>query len=74
MRLKVGDVITSERFIECHFEEHELDGKTGKTVIEPKFDWAHDFSEGIACVDVSPTEVKYNYIDKSGEFIFYSQR
>lgn len=44
--------------------------KEGNTVIEPQFDSVGDFSEGIACVDVHHTEFKYNYIDKTGKFIF----
>jgi hypothetical protein len=46
--------------------------KEGNTVIKPQFDSVGDFSEGIACVDVHSTEVKYNYIDKAGKFIFDS--
>jgi hypothetical protein len=46
--------------------------KKGNTVVEPQFDYVGDFSEGIAYVDVHPTELKYNYIDRTGKFIFDS--
>ncbi|MHC4117359.1 MAG: WG repeat-containing protein [Planctomycetota bacterium] len=46
--------------------------KEGKTVIEPQFEWVGDFSQGAAWVDVHSTEVKYNYIDRAGKFIFDS--
>jgi hypothetical protein len=40
--------------------------KTGDWAIEPRFDHAGSFSEGLACVLV---DRKYGYIDKSGEFV-----
>jgi hypothetical protein len=57
------------------FKEHMQKGLAGKygyidikgnIVIEPEFDWAHDFSEGLAGVSVLG---KKGYIDKSGKYI-----
>ena len=40
--------------------------KTGKFVIEPQFDSAYDFSEGLAAVE---RDRKYGYIDRSGRVV-----
>jgi hypothetical protein len=44
--------------------------KTGEMVIEPQFDWAFQFSEGLAVVMVGD-EIpgKWGYIDRTGEFV-----
>jgi len=42
--------------------------KTGKIVIEPKFDnIARDFSEGLALFNLGS---KYGYIDKTGKYVW----
>jgi hypothetical protein len=55
--------------------------RTGKTIIEPKFDMAYDFIDGIAEVYVSEkltsatgpnTQVVHGYIDKEGRFVWRS--
>jgi hypothetical protein len=40
--------------------------KAGKMVIEPEFDRAFDFSEGLAAVKIGG---KYGYIDKTGKVV-----
>jgi len=40
--------------------------KTGTFVIAPKFDWAFEFSEGLARVEINN---KWGFIDKSGQFV-----
>jgi hypothetical protein len=40
--------------------------KTGKTVIEPQFDDAYSFSEGLASVEING---KLGYIDKTGKVV-----
>ena len=40
--------------------------KTGQIIIPFKFDGAHDFSEGLAAVNI---EEKTGYIDKTGKFV-----
>jgi hypothetical protein len=45
--------------------------KTGKVVIEPQFDGAESFSEGLAAVKVGGVNGnggKYGYIDRMGKF------
>jgi YARHG domain/WG containing repeat len=44
--------------------------KTGKIVIEPQFEDAEDFSEGLASIKI---DGKYGYIDKTGKIIIESQ-
>ncbi len=44
--------------------------KTGKIIIEPKFDDADEFSEGLANVTIGK---KYGYIDKSGKIVITPQ-
>lgn len=44
--------------------------KTGKTIIEPQFIAAGEFSEGLAAVRLNGT---YGYIDSSGNFLIKSQ-
>ena len=47
--------------------------KSGKIVIEPQFDDASSFSEGLAAVclgDYCPLRGKWGYIDKSGEYVW----
>lgn len=41
--------------------------KTGKVVIEPRFDKAACFSEGLAPVAI---DAKYGYFDKSGQWVY----
>jgi hypothetical protein len=54
---------------------------TGKTIIEPKFDVAYDFVDGIAKVyfsekvssaAASVTRTGHGYIDKRGRFVWRS--
>ncbi len=40
--------------------------KSGALVIEPQFDGAEGFSEGLAAVKL---DEKYGYIDKAGEWV-----
>jgi hypothetical protein len=53
--------------------------RTGKTVIEPRFDVAYDFVGGIAEVYFSEkgagpvTQTRHGYIDKGGRFIWRSE-
>lgn len=47
--------------------------KEGNTVIEPKYDFAGSFSHGVAWVDVSETECKYKYIDRTGRDIIANE-
>lgn len=43
--------------------------RTGKVVIEPRFDGARDFSEGLASVATSNGGYKEGYIDKTGKIV-----
>ena len=45
--------------------------KTGKTVIEPKYDYAYSFYNGLAAVVVKDSDgvLKYGFIDKSGKYV-----
>ena len=45
--------------------------KTGKIAINPQFDDAWDFSEGLAPVK---TGDKYGYIDKTGKYVWESTK
>lgn len=47
--------------------------KTGKVVIEPQFQGAGDFSEGIASVAISKGGYTEGYIDKTGKIIIEPQ-
>ena len=38
----------------------------GEWVVNPQFDWANDFSDGLALVELNG---KYGYIDKTGAFV-----
>ena len=38
--------------------------KSGKVVIEPQFDYAEPFSEGLACLE---KDGKLGYLDKNGK-------
>ena len=44
--------------------------KQGNAVIEPEYDFAGSFSHGVAWVDVSESECKYDYIDRKGKSTF----
>ena len=44
--------------------------KSGKFVIEPQFEFADDFSEGLAIVTIND---EYGFIDKSGKFVIEPQ-
>lgn len=41
--------------------------KTGKIIINPQFDMAMSFSEGLAIVRIGD---KYGYIDKTGKYVW----
>jgi hypothetical protein len=45
--------------------------KTGKMIIEPKFDDAEPFSEGLAKIYVGK---RYGYIDKTGKYVWEPTR
>ena len=48
--------------------------KTGQFVINPQFDWAWDFSEGLAAVGIGDYKGgSWGFIDKSGEYAIYPQ-
>uniref|UniRef100_A0A7C4CB44 WG repeat-containing protein n=1 Tax=candidate division WOR-3 bacterium TaxID=2052148 RepID=A0A7C4CB44_UNCW3 len=44
--------------------------KSGSLVVNPQFDWAADFSEGLARVGIGVWPLKYGYIDKNGKFVW----
>ena len=45
--------------------------RTGKFVIEPKFDWVKLFHDGLAQVRLGDTESgKYGYIDRAGNYVW----
>ncbi|HET6841053.1 MAG TPA: WG repeat-containing protein [Candidatus Angelobacter sp.] len=43
--------------------------KSGKYTIEPKFWWAHEFSDGFACVQLPGEGMGYGFIDKTGRVL-----
>ena len=44
--------------------------KTGSFVINPQFDFAWSFSDGLAAVRIGDYETgKYGFIDKTGSFV-----
>ncbi|MDE5755194.1 MAG: WG repeat-containing protein [Oscillospiraceae bacterium] len=45
----------------------------GNIAINPQFDEAENFSEGIACVGIKDDNTKYGYIDTSGNYIVNPQ-
>jgi WG containing repeat len=48
--------------------------KTGTPVIKPQFDWASNFSEGLAAVGIKENDVtKWGYIDKTGTWVIEPQ-
>ena len=42
-------------------------------MIEPQFDWAEPFFEGLAPVIIGGERGKYGYIDKKGQFVINPQ-
>src|SRR6218665_1614478 len=44
--------------------------KSGKTAINPQFDWAGEFEEGLALIRLGS---KYGYVDKTGEIAIKPQ-
>ena len=56
-----------------NFKRYGFIDKTGKVVIEPQFDYAMNFQDGIACiaevVDVGKKKIKYGFIDDKGNWI-----
>jgi hypothetical protein len=74
---KTGNILSSDlylcwRFLRrlscCQDKRRQvwIYDKTGKVIIETKFNWAGSFSEGLACVYVNG---KYGFINKNGEII-----
>lgn len=51
-------------------EKYGFIDKSGKFVIEPQFEFADDFSEGLAIVTIND---EYGFIDKSGKFVIEPQ-
>ena len=51
-------------------EKYGYIDKNGKVVIEPQFDYAYPFSEGLAHVN---KDAKYGFIDKSGKVVIEPQ-
>lgn len=52
--------------------------KTGKVIIKPQLDLAHEFSEGLSCVCVGPGcsgggKRKYGFIDTTGQYVVNPQ-
>jgi hypothetical protein len=48
--------------------------KTGAVVIKLQFDWAYDFSEGLAAAAITENGVpKYGFIDKTGAWVIQPQ-
>ena len=48
--------------------------QTGKMVINPQFDWADDFHEGLALVRIGDNKTgKFGFIDKSGKMVVNPQ-
>lgn len=47
--------------------------KTGRLIVEPKFDWGWKFSEGLAKVRVGSGLGKEGYIDRTGRVIIEPQ-
>lgn len=47
--------------------------RTGKIVIEPRFQGASDFSEGLASVAISDNGYKEGYIDRTGKMVIEPQ-
>lgn len=47
--------------------------KVGKIVIEPQFEFANDFVEGLALVGIRNNELKSGYIDKTGKVVISLQ-
>ena len=48
--------------------------KTGKIVIEPQFEFANDFVEGLALVSIRNDELKSGYIDETGKIVIILQK
>ena len=59
----------------CVGEKYGFIDKQGRMVINPQFDMALDFSEGLACVGVGSDEKtrKYGFIDKQGRMVINPQ-
>ena len=47
--------------------KYGYEDQNGNMVIKPRFDWADDFSEGLAVVEVA--DGNYGYIDTNGEMV-----
>ncbi|MCC8122200.1 MAG: WG repeat-containing protein [Oscillospiraceae bacterium] len=59
IRVRTGDMITGK---------HGYVNLAGKLVIPAQYDFAEDFSEGLAAV-ADPSGYKYGYIDKTGKLV-----
>ena len=64
---------SSDLFIIKVNKKYGFINKTGKIVIEPKFDFANDFVEGLALVGITDDELKSVYIDENGKIIISLQ-
>ena len=67
-RVKVG------KRMSFNFKYGYID-KTGKIVIEPQFDWAGNFSGGLAEIRADDSFGRFlGYIDKTGKYIWESTK
>ena len=57
----------------CVGEKYGFIDKQGRMVINPQFDMALNFSEGLACVGVDEKTRKHGFIDKQGRMVINPQ-
>jgi len=63
-------IIFGKKYANSDIIKYGFINREGKIVIEPRFDYAGNFSEGLACVEIND---KHGYINKKGEFIIEPQ-